>query len=49
MITIQYIIEEKRPNYYLNKTWTSVPVADIVGFDDDDDLKSKVKIIQILF
>ena len=47
MITIQYNIEEGRPNYDLNKTWASVSIADLVGFDGDEDFKKEVKIILI--
>ena len=46
MITIQYNIEEGRPNYDLNKTWASVSIADLVGFVDED-FKRKVKIVLI--
>ena len=42
MIKIQYTIEEGRANYALNKAWASVPVSDLVVYDDDINFKMKV-------
>ena len=39
VITIQYTIEHGRPNFNLNKSWATVVIDDLIGYEIDFEKK----------